>query len=44
VLWAEDGVREAHLSVWLAMQLGQVAKFSRSNAFPTLDTPLDDLL
>jgi hypothetical protein len=36
--------REAHLLGWPTMQLGRAAKFSCSTAFPTLDTPLTDIL
>jgi hypothetical protein len=41
---AEDLACEAHLSGWPAMQLGRVARFSRSTIFPTLVTLLTDLL
>jgi hypothetical protein len=41
---AEDWACEAHLSGQPAMQIGRAAKFSRSTTFPTLDTPLTDLL
>jgi hypothetical protein len=39
---AKDCVCGAHLTSWLAMQLGRVAKFAPCTAFPTLDTPLTD--
>jgi hypothetical protein len=41
---AKDWVHGAHLIGRPAMQLGQAAKFPPCTDFPTLDTPLTDLL